>query len=114
MALAQEQLARLGKMKTPKALINALVNCAKTIMQMLKDTSKEGTPEGCDTFLPCVIIAMMRVRDKDSVARLKSIISYVRLFRHESLLEGEDDYYVTTMENVVQFIHDLKVSDFKL
>jgi hypothetical protein len=81
---------------------------------MLKDTSKEGTPEGCDIFLPCVILAFMQIRDNNIIGRLKSIISYVRLFRHESLLEGEEDYYLTTMENVVQFLHDLKPSDLKL
>ena len=81
---------------------------------MLKDTSKDGTPEGCDIFLPCIILTIMQIKDLEVIGRLKSITNYVRLFRHESLLEGEDDYYLTTMENVVQFLHDLKETDLKL
>jgi len=41
-------------------------------------------------------------------------VSYVRLFRHDDRLEGEDDYYLTTIENAVQFLHDIKAADCQL
>lgn len=48
---------------------------------------------------------------------LKSNLAYVRHFRQESFLHGQDDYYLQTLESVIEFIQNLSetyTSDLKL
>ena len=35
---------------------------------------------------------------------LKSNLVYIRMFRTESLLHGQDDYYLQTLESAIEFI----------
>lgn len=35
-------------------------------------------------------------------------------FRHQDRLTGEDEYYLTTLESVVEFIHGIQPSDLKI
>jgi hypothetical protein len=68
---------------------------------MLKETAG-GNPDGADTFFPGCLLAFFHLPVNSEIAsRLRSNVSYVRLFRHECRLEGEDDYYLTTIENAV-------------
>lgn len=66
-------------------------------------------------FFPSTLLAFLTLPVNAEVAgRLKSNVNYVRLFRHDCRLEGEDDYYLTTLENAVLFLHDIKASDLQL
>jgi len=38
----------------------------------------------------------------------------VKHFRHQDRLTGEDEYYLTTLESVVEFIHGIQHSDLKI
>jgi hypothetical protein len=38
----------------------------------------------------------------------------VKHFRHQDRLTGEDEYYLTTLESVVEFIHGIQPSDLKI
>lgn len=94
---------------------------------MLKETSASGQAEGADLFFPCTIYSLLQLQKveqlpelsmhfKDGKASffLKSNIVFVQSFRHESRLEGEEDYYLTTIASALEYVHDLKESDLKM
>ena len=35
-------------------------------------------------------------------------------FRHQDRLSGEDEYYLTTLESIVEFIHGISHKDLKI
>lgn len=79
---------------------------------MLQESSKDGTPDGADMFFPCSVYALLQlqkyeVEDSNSTKLLRSNLAYVRNFRQEALLHGEDEYYLTTLESVIEFIQTL-------
>ena len=41
-------------------------------------------------------------------------MQFVKHFRHENRLSGEDEYYLTTLESVIEFIHGVSDKDLKL
>lgn len=73
-------------------------------------------------FFPCSVYAMLKLKKheregSDSTAFLKSNLVYIRNFRFETLLQGEEDYYLQTLENIVEFIqtlHDTYKENLKL
>jgi len=76
---------------------------------MLQDSSKDGRPDGADLFFPCSVYALLQLKKHEvagsnSTSTLKSNMAYVRHFRQESFLHGQDDYYLQTLESVVEFI----------
>ena len=86
-----------------------MLNFCKVIAEMLKETAKDGTPEGADIFFPCTIYAMLKMKrneneQSNSTTLLKSNLVYIRNFRFESLLHGEEDYYLQTLESAIEFI----------
>ena len=89
---------------------------------MLQESSKDGRPDGADLFFPCSVYALLQLKKyelphSNSCHLLKSNLEYVRHFRQESFLHGQDDYYLQTLESVVEFILNLSESykqDLKL
>lgn len=45
---------------------------------------------------------------------MKSNLEYIRLFRHADRLDGQDEYYLTTLESAIEFIYKMGPSDLKL
>lgn len=41
-------------------------------------------------------------------------IQFVKHFRHQDRLSGEDEYYLTTLESVVEFVHGVSHKDLKM
>jgi len=71
----------------------------KVISTMLQESSRDGTPDGADLFFPCSVYAILQLQkhqipDSNSTIMLKSNLNYVRYFRQESFLHGQDDYYL--------------------
>jgi hypothetical protein len=88
---------------------------SKVIAEMLKETSPKGTPEGMDMFLPCALLILVKLPlDSVLVTQLKSNISYLRLFRHDSRMQGENECYLVTIEGAVGFLHDMSAKDLTL
>lgn len=73
---------------------------------MLNETAREGNPDGADILLPASIYALLQLSPSQSQF-IKSNLEYIRLFRHESRLDGQDEYYLTTLESAVEFIYNL-------
>ena len=45
---------------------------------------------------------------------LNTNVQFVKFYRHESRLTGEDEYYLTTLESVIEFVHGLSEKDLKI
>jgi len=45
--------------KVAKGKLNCVINFSKLIAQMLQSTSKDGSPEGADLFIPSAIYILL-------------------------------------------------------
>ena len=75
------------------------MNFSKVISTMLGKTQTGGMADGADVTFPCVIYALLKLTkyEEESVKSselLKSNMTYMRMFRHENLLHGQEDYYL--------------------
>jgi len=55
-----------------------------------------------------------RLEDAEIYRFLKTNLAYIRNFRHEERLGGEDEYYLTSLESAMEFVQNLQESDLKL
>ena len=106
---ACHQFTSINKLKTPKGKLNSIINFCKVISMMLQESSRDGTPDGADMSFPCSVYALLQlqkseVEGSNSTKLLRSNLEYVRRFRQEDLLRGQDEYYLTTLESVIEFI----------
>ena len=81
---------------------------------MLQETSLDGQPDGADMFFPSCIYSFMQIDDKQILQDLNTNIQFVKHFRHEDRLSGEDEYYLTTLESIAEFIHGISAKDLKI
>lgn len=58
---------------------------------------------GADEVFPLIVYAVL----KGNIRKLKSNLSFIELFRHKTRLESEEEYYVTTLTSVVQFVENI-------
>jgi hypothetical protein len=59
-------------------------------------------------FFPSTIYAMLQLK-KEQCQAIRSNLEYIRLFRHNDRLTGEDDYYLTSVSSAADFIERLSV-----
>jgi Rab5 GDP/GTP exchange factor len=111
---ALQQLQQLNKYKTPKAKLTMLINFCRVISIMLQETSLDGQPDGADMFFPSCIYSFLQIDDKSILQDLPTNIQFVKHFRHQDRLSGEDEYYLTTLESIVEFIHSVTLKDLKI
>ena len=86
--------------------MNNVLNFCLVISMMLKDSSRDGSPDGADVLFPVSVYALIKLQQYEvagscSTTLLKSNLAYVRHFRNESFMTGQDDYYLQTLESVV-------------
>lgn len=81
---------------------------------MLQETSPDGQPDGADMFFPACIYSFLQIEEKQILQDINTNIQFVKHFRHEDRLSGEDEYYLTTLESVVEFIHGVSHKDLKM
>lgn len=81
---------------------------------MLQETSLDGQPDGADMFFPSCIYSFMQIDDRSILQDLNTNIQFVKQFRHEDRLSGEDEYYLTTLESIAEFIHGISAKDLKI
>ena len=98
--------------KTPKGKLNLIINFSKVISMMLQETSKDGRPDGADMFFPCSVYALLQLKKQGGDAaqiasQFRTGLAYIRHFRQEAKMCGEDEYYFTTIESAVEFISNL-------
>ena len=56
---ACHQFGNINKLKTPKGKLNNVLNFTKVMSMMLKETSKDGRPDGADVLFPCSVYALL-------------------------------------------------------
>lgn len=81
---------------------------------MLQETSIDGQPDGADMFFPSCIYSFLQIEDLSILQDLPTNIQFVKHFRHIDRLSGEDEYYLTTLESVVEFIQGISPKDLKI
>ena len=91
-----------------------LINFCRVISIMLQETSLDGQPDGADMFFPSCIYSFMQIEDPLILQELNTNIKFVQCFRHQERLSGEDEYYLTTLESIVEFIHNVSHIDLKV
>lgn len=118
--LAINQLAMINQYKTPKEKINILINFCNILTSMITASShshkNKSKSAGADEVFPLVVYAIL----KGNIKKLKSNLSFIQLFRHETRLDSKEEYYYTTISSAVDFIENLtydkislKESDFE-
>ena len=65
-------------------------------------------------FFPACIYSFLKIEEKQILQDLPTNIQFVKHFRHQDRLSGEDEYYLTTLESVVEFIHGVSHNDLKM
>lgn len=111
---AVQQLLSLNRYKTPKAKLTMLINFCRVISIMLQETSPDGQPDGADMFFPSCIYSFLQIKDPAMLTDLSTNIQFVKHFRHPDRLTGEDEYYLTTLESCVEFLHGVSDKDLKM
>ena len=91
-----------------------LINFCRVISIMLQETSLDGQPDGADMFFPSCIYSFLQITDKQILQDISTNIQFVKHFRHQDRLSGEDEYYLTTLESVIEFIHGVSHKDLKI
>eukprot|EP00347_Sterkiella_histriomuscorum_P011404 403372588 len=99
--------------KLPRGKLKNVTAYCNEISKMLVLSAKEGNPDGADTFFPMITFGMMQL-PKETTDLLYSNIEYIRLFRHESRLEGKEQYHLTTVSSSVSFLMNLKAKDLDI
>ena len=80
---------------------------------MLQATSKDGMPDGADSFIPIVNYSLLQLSAEES-RLLWPNLQFISLFRHESRMDGQDDYYLTTLMMSSEFLANLSARDLKI
>ena len=80
---------------------------------MLQATSRDGMPDGADSFIPIVNYSLLQLTAEQS-RLLWPNLQYISLFRHESRMDGQDDYYLTTLMMSAEFLANLTAKDLKI
>lgn len=74
----------------------------------------DGQPDGADMFFPSCIYSFLQIEEKVILQDINTNIQFVKHFRHQDRLSGEDEYYLTTLESIVEFIHGISNRDLKI
>lgn len=108
----------INQYKSPKDKISTIINFCNILSAMIVSATKEKTinntksSAGADEVLPVVVYALLR----GNIKKIKSNISYIRLFRHHSMFDSnKEEYFTTVLESGVEFISKLSSeSDLKI
>ena len=93
----------INHFKAPKDKGIVLINFCNILTSMLTDNVNKSTKiAGADEVFPLVVYVIL----KGNVQKLKSNLSYIQLFRHETRLESQEEYYFTTINSALEFIEN--------
>ena len=106
----------INQFKPPKDKGVILINFCNILTSMITENSNKSSKiAGADEVFPLVVYAIL----KGNVRKLKSNLKYIQLFRHETRLESQEEYYFTTINSALEFIEnsnhnklDIKEAEF--
>jgi len=91
---AQEELFKMGSVKSPYDKLKCIEKCCKLIFNSLSDKS------GADEFIPILIYIVLRANPPC----IYSTVKYISTFRRPGATGGERAYYFTSLFGAVTFI----------
>ncbi|KAJ3683497.1 hypothetical protein LUZ60_013724 [Juncus effusus] len=99
---AVKELQKINTYKAPREKLMCVMNCCQVINNLLLNASESvhSTPAGADEFLP----ALIYITIKANPPQLHSNLKFVQLFRRESKLVSEVEYYLTNLISAKTFI----------
>lgn len=96
----------INQYKPPKNKIITLFNFCNILTTMITEKNNKNKTgkkiAGADEVFPLVVYAIL----KGNVRKLKSNLKYIQLFRHETRLESQEEYYFTTINSALEFIEN--------
>ena len=93
----------INHFKAPKDKGIVLINFCNILTSMLTDNVNRTTKiAGADEVFPLVVYVVL----KGNIQKLKSNLNYIQLFRHETRLESQEEYYFTTINSALEFIEN--------
>lgn len=98
----------MNTFKLPKDKLNAVVNYFK-IMTFYDEVYLDGKKPSTKSKLHFFAFPII----KSNIFRLKSNLKFIRRFRHFSLINSEDDYFLALFQEVIFYIDGLNPADFE-
>ncbi|KAH7685208.1 Bacterial epsilon antitoxin protein [Dioscorea alata] len=102
---AAKELKKINAFRCPHEKLQCIMTCCHAINDMLLEVSKSAnrTPVGADVFLPILIYATI----KANPPQLHSNLKFIQLFRRQSKLVSEVEFYLTSMISTELFIFNI-------
>ncbi|MBW0477688.1 hypothetical protein O181_017403 [Austropuccinia psidii MF-1] len=101
---AKTELLKINSFKAPRDKMICILNCCKVIFGLIRHINQsEG---GADTFVPILILVVLRAQPE----HLISNIQYIHRFRNPDKMQGENGYYLSSLNAAISFIERLEHS----
>ncbi|BAF13772.1 Os03g0842700 [Oryza sativa Japonica Group] len=100
--LAVKELQKINSFKSPREKLSCIMSCCQVINNLLLNVSmsNDRTLSGADDFLPILIYITI----KANPPQLHSNLKFIQLFRRETRLISEVEYYLTNLISAKMFI----------
>eukprot|EP00940_MAST-03C_sp_MAST-3C-sp2_P000545 g545.t1 len=108
---AAEVLGKIDSYKAPRDKLVTICNCCQFINGILSGGDADDESHvGADDFLPALIFVVLR----SNPARLQSNLTYIRTYRHPSLLVLAQRYFFTALESAVAFVWGIRENSLSM
>ncbi|CAL4920052.1 unnamed protein product [Urochloa decumbens] len=110
--LAVKELQKMNSFKAPREKLLCIMSCCQVINNLLLNVSmsNDRTLSGADEFLPILIYITI----KANPPQLHSNLKFVQLFRRETKLISEVEYYLTNLISSKMFILDVNARSLSM
>ncbi|KAL5652933.1 hypothetical protein ACJX0J_038391, partial [Zea mays] len=110
--LAVKELQKINSFKAPREKLLCIMSCCQVINNLLLNISmsNDRTLSGADEFLPILIYVTI----KANPPQLHSNLKFVQLFRRETKLILEVEYYLTNLISAKMFIIDVSAHSLSM
>ncbi|KAK9474811.1 uncharacterized protein V1510DRAFT_228912 [Dipodascopsis tothii] len=98
--LAQDELLKINNYRAPRDKVICILNCCKVIFGLLRQTRSE---ESADRFLPILIYVVIKAQPRHLISNTQ----YIMRFRNPDKLNGENGYYLSSLQGAISFIETL-------
>ena len=112
--MAAKELSKLNRFKAPRDKMICILNSCKILFAFLKRRDKDSN---ADDFIPLLIYTLLHSGApalKFGLDNLASNCSYIENFRRSDFLTGENRYYLSSFQGVIQFILEMNENNLKL
>ncbi|KAL6942656.1 hypothetical protein ACO0QE_003841 [Hanseniaspora vineae] len=112
--MAAKELSKLNRFKAPRDKMICILNSCKILFAFLKRRDKNSN---ADDFIPLLIYTLLHSGDpalKFELNNLASNCSYIENFRRSDFLTGENRYYLSSFQGVIQFILEMNEGNLKI